>query len=85
MLHTLPRTLGLLKQHDSDSLLKPEFFEPRESKAVGTTFIQVKPIAQFPNGEVELGYNIGTRGNGVDDPVWPEDLSVEFAKTIKTQ
>ena len=69
--------LKLLYQHDSQTLFKPEFFESRMSKALNTTFIQVKPIAQFPNKEVELGYRVGTRGNGVDAPHWPEDLSVE--------
>lgn len=75
--YLLPELIGRLKKHSSDKLFRPEFFEPRESKAVGHTFIQVKPIAQFKDGEVKLGYNVGTRGNGVDKAAWPEDLSVE--------
>ena len=69
--------LKLLYQHDAQTLFKPEFFEPRVSKMLDTTFIQIKPVAQFPNKEVELGYTVGTRGNGIDAPAWPKDLTVE--------
>ena len=70
--------MKMLYQYDAKTLFQADFFEPRVSKALNTTFIQVKPIAQFPNKEVELGYNIGTRGNGVDQPVWPKNLTVEI-------
>ena len=33
-------------------------------------------VGQFESG-VELGYHVGTRGNGIDQPVWPKDLTVE--------
>lgn len=69
--------LKLLHQHDAQTLFNPAFFEPRRSGAVDATFIQVKPIAQFEGGVAEPRFNVGTRGNGVDRPVWPEDLSVE--------
>ena len=69
--------MNMLKTNTNDTVFKPEFFEQREAKNLETTFIQVKPIAQFPNKEVELRYNVGTRGNGVDQPRWPKDLSVE--------
>lgn len=67
----------LLKKHDSKTLFKPEFFEMRESKANGHEFLEIKPVAQFRDGEVELRYNVGTRTNGVDKAKWPSDLGVE--------
>ena len=69
--------LDLLHGHDEDVLFKPEFFERRRSRAVGHEFVQLKPVAQFRDGKVELGYNVGTRTNGVDVAKWPEDLGVE--------
>lgn len=77
MSHLLPAMLGMLRKQDAETLFNPAFFESRPSKAVGFTFQNVKPIAQFKNGEVDLGYNVGTRGNGKDKPYWPDDLSVE--------
>lgn len=77
MQYTLPRMFELLHEYDSETLFNPKFFERRESGAVGHTFLQVKPVASFED-DVELKYNVGTRGNGVDAPKWPEDLSVEI-------
>ncbi|KAK5168145.1 uncharacterized protein LTR77_006713 [Saxophila tyrrhenica] len=77
MQYLLPEMIGRLVKHSSDILFRPEFYEHRESKAAGHTFVQVKPIAQFKDGEVELRYNVGTRTNGVDKARWPEDLGVE--------
>ncbi|OLN97832.1 Succinyl-CoA-L-malate CoA-transferase beta subunit [Colletotrichum chlorophyti] len=80
MAYTVPAILQLLQMHDAGTLFQPHFFEPRTSKAVGGTFMVVKPIAQFSNAAVELRYNVGTRGSGVDEPIWPSDLSVEKVK-----
>jgi hypothetical protein len=77
MQYTLPRMFAILGKHDSKTLFKPDFFENRESKAVGHTFVQVKPIARFKDG-VDLGFNVGTRGNGVDAAKWPKDLRTEI-------
>ena len=76
MQYTLPVMIKLLYTHDQQTLLKPEFFESRKSKAIGHEFTQVRPIAQFGD-EVKLEFNVGTRGNGHDQPYWPTDLSVE--------
>ncbi|KAJ2978851.1 hypothetical protein NUW58_g7363 [Xylaria curta] len=76
MPYLLPAMMKLLAQHDSETLFNPSFFKPMEAKHLATTFIRPKPVAQFANG-VELGYHVGTRGNGVDQPVWPNDLTVE--------
>ena len=55
-----------------------DFFEMRETKALGLKIRTPKPVLRFPKGTVELGYNVGTRGNGVDQPHWPSDLSTEI-------
>ena len=39
---------------------------------------RVRPVARFRDEVVELRYNVGTRGNGVDRPVWPNDLTTEI-------
>lgn len=71
----------MIKANSADELLRPEFFEDRVCGAMdGVTVRSVKPIVQFDKGEVELRYNVGTRGNGVDEPQWPHDLMVEFVR-----
>lgn len=80
MMYTLPRMLGLL-QRNSPHLFKQEYFEDRESKALGVKVRTVRPVLRYRGAEEEetvaLGFNVGTRGNGKDKPVWPEDLMTE--------
>ncbi|KAI0866503.1 CoA-transferase family III domain-containing protein [Xylaria cubensis] len=76
MPYLLPAMMKLLAQHDSETLFKPSFFQMMEAKHLATTFIRPKPVANFSSG-LELKYHVGTRGNGVDQPVWPKDLTVE--------
>lgn len=76
--YTLPRFLQMLNANAGDVVLKPSFFEKRHSGAIGKDISCVKPIIQYPDGNVELKYNVGTRGNGVDQPKWPEDLMTEI-------
>ncbi|KAF3294222.1 hypothetical protein TWF132_003653 [Orbilia oligospora] len=73
----LPAMVRLLYQYDKETLFKPQYFEPRRAENLGVTFVQVKPIAQFKDNAVELKYNVGTRGNGTDKPVWPKNLMVQ--------
>lgn len=77
MPYLLPAMLKLLHQHDKDVLFNPSFFEQRPSGNLGLTFVVPKPVVQFPDGTVEPKYQVGTRGNGVDQPFWPRDLKVE--------
>lgn len=77
MQYTLPRYLQMMRANASDVLFKPEFFETRHSGAIGVDVQTVKPIVQYPDAKVELKFNVGTRGNGVDLPRWPEDLMTE--------
>jgi hypothetical protein len=69
--------MQMMKVKSAAVLFRPEFFENRHSGAIGKDVRVVKPIVQYPQGKVELKYNVGTRGNGVDQPRWPENLMTE--------
>lgn len=76
MNYLLPRYMEMFQDQ---GLFNLEFFEVRTSKALGNLKLRVpKPVLQFPPNTVELGYNIGTRGNGLDQPRFPEDLKTEI-------
>ncbi|KAH9477353.1 Acetyl-coenzyme A transferase nodX [Psilocybe cubensis] len=77
MFITFPPILRTLMAQQSP-ILNPEFFEIRDNKAIGVPVKTVKPILNFPDGIVKPGYNVGARGNGVDQPVWPHDLMQEI-------
>jgi hypothetical protein len=77
MAYTLPRFMQMLKINSSGILFRPEFFETRHSGAIGKDVRVVRPIVQYPDGKVELKYNVGTRGNGVDQAQWPGNLMTE--------
>jgi hypothetical protein len=80
MLYTLGRFLAMLKQNAGSVIFNPGFFEIRHSKAIGKDIATPKPIIQFPEGKVQLKFNVGTRGNGVDQAKWPEDLMTEVVE-----
>jgi hypothetical protein len=80
MLYTLPRFIAMIRANSADRLLQPDFFEVRDAEALGVKIRTVKPIIKFDQGEVELKYNVSTRGNGVDAPKWPEDLMTEIIR-----
>lgn len=67
-----------MRMFAKQGLFNLDFFEVRESKALGLKIRVPKPVLQFPPGTVEPGYNVGTRGNGVDQPRWPDDLTTEI-------
>ncbi|KAK7181919.1 hypothetical protein DPSP01_009516 [Paraphaeosphaeria sporulosa] len=77
MQYTLGRLTAMLKQNAGPVVFNPEFFEVRHSKAIGKDIATPKPIIQFPEGKVQLKFNVGTRGNGVDQARWPKDLMTE--------
>ncbi|KAJ9614357.1 hypothetical protein H2200_002493 [Cladophialophora chaetospira] len=77
MNYTLPH---YMKMFQKEGLFDLDFFELRETKALGLKIRTPKPVLRFPEGTVELGFNVGTRGNGVDQPYWPSDLSTEIVK-----
>lgn len=80
MLYTIPRFLDMLGKNEKSPVCQPELFEDREVVHLGTKIRTVKPILQFSKGEVSLGYNVGTRTNGIDQPRWPEDLLTEVVR-----
>jgi hypothetical protein len=62
-------------------LFQKEFLDIRECSALGGLKMRVvKPVIEFPDGGVRPGFNVSTRGNGVDQPCWPEDLSTEVVR-----
>lgn len=73
---TIPAFLHMIKENSGSVVFSPKFFEHRKTEALDTTIELVKPIIDF-GGEVKLGYNVGTRGNGHDAPRWPSDLMIE--------
>lgn len=75
MVYTIPKYVEMIQKNPS--LFHPSFFEDRESKALGVTVRTIKPVIKFERDQVELGYHVGTRGNGKDAPRWPEDLMTE--------
>jgi hypothetical protein len=75
MNYTLPH---YMKMFQAEGMFDLDFFEMRETKALDLKIRTPKPVLRFPKGTVELGFNVGTRGNGVDQPYWPDDLSTEI-------
>ena len=72
----------MLRENSGDVIFNPKFFEEREAKALKDSpkIRTVKPIVEYADGKVKPGYNVGTRGNGRDQPRWPDDLSVEVVE-----
>ena len=66
-----------MEKRSGDVFFNPAFFEDRQSRALGATIRTVRPVIKFPHHEIKLGFNIGTRGNGRDQPRWPRDLATE--------
>lgn len=75
---TVPAMLKLLHANCRAQLFKPEYFTEDTIKNLGGLKLRmVAPILRFPGHEVQPGYQVGTRTNGVDQPRWPDDLTVE--------
>lgn len=72
--------MSLMAQNEKSAIRQTQFFEEREAKNLGTTIKTVRPILEFSGGEVELGFQVGTRGNGVDQARWPGDLMTEVVR-----
>jgi hypothetical protein len=75
----LPAYLRMLQNNKKNpGFLDERWFDRKESKALGVHIRMIKPVLTFPDGKVRPGYNVGTRGNGVDAPKWPDDLLTEI-------
>ncbi len=77
MQYSIPFFMSLLRKNCGEALFRPEFFHNRHSGVLKVDIKTPRPILRFPQGLVELKYNVGTRGNGVDKPKWPENLMTE--------
>lgn len=80
MAYTIPRMMKAIMQSSESTLFRPEFFTQYHCKYLNADMRIVAPVLQFPDGEVKPEYHVGTRGNGVDQPHWPIDLSVEVVE-----
>jgi hypothetical protein len=70
-----PMVMKLMNERNDS--FRDEFFEERRSRILDVDIRCVKPVIQYPDGEVKLCFNIGTRGNGRDAPRWPRNLLTE--------
>ncbi|KAE8353373.1 CoA-transferase family III domain-containing protein [Aspergillus coremiiformis] len=77
MLASVPLMMKSLMQNCAAQLFQPHFFEIRYSRAVNKYFKMLRPVLSFPDEQVSLRYNVGTRSNGHDAARWPEDLCTE--------
>lgn len=78
MIYTIPKFFQAISGAGSKTLFQDEFLEVRDCKVIGEKIKTVKPILRFPDNEVQLGFDVGTRTNGIDKAYWPTDLTVEI-------
>ncbi|KAJ7187607.1 CoA-transferase family III domain-containing protein [Mycena pura] len=76
------RGIQLLMKNAPGRIVRPNWLEDRQSDAIGARVRTVKPIAEWEDNTdgsrgVQPGFNVGTRGNGVDAPRWPDNLLEE--------
>ncbi|QIX01062.1 hypothetical protein AMS68_006579 [Peltaster fructicola] len=77
MFKQLPLMTETLNKGPGRAIFDPSHFTQYDVKNLGTAIRFVAPVLRFPDGPVEPGFQVGTRGNGIDKPHWPKDLSVE--------
>ncbi|KAE8332299.1 CoA-transferase family III [Aspergillus sergii] len=77
MSNLIPAYVDMLKTNSADRVFRADNFHCLHSKHLGVDIRCPKPVLQFPAKDVDLRYNVGTRTNGVDQPKWPDDFSVE--------
>lgn len=76
--YTFPRYFEMMTKNSE--IFDQNYFEDRQSRAIDATVRTVKPIVKFNNNEIQLRYNVGTRGNRKDAPRWPQDLMTEVVE-----
>jgi hypothetical protein len=74
----IPAYVDMIKKTSADRVFHANNFRSLRSKHLVLNIRCPKPVIQFPENEVDLRYDVGTRTNGVDRSKWPEDLSVEI-------
>lgn len=87
MTRMLPQVMAAMFKNSAAKLFKPAYFTEAEAPlgegGEPITMKIVRPVLKFTgNGgeKPELGFNVGTRGNGVDQPRWPEDLLISIVR-----
>ena len=75
---TLPAFMSSLRKNHIVLFINPAYYTIKHNNALNADFRIVKECIQWPPGSVDFNYHIGTRGNGVDQPRWFKDLSVEI-------
>ncbi|KXN81477.1 hypothetical protein AN958_04558 [Leucoagaricus sp. SymC.cos] len=73
---TIPACLQWLREKKTP-MFDEKYFEVRENAALGIGVKTIKPVLNFVEGGVEVGYNVGSRPNGMDAPKWPANLLTE--------
>lgn len=74
---TIPAYTKMLSEKNTPAF-NENYFEIRKNGALGVNVKTVKPILRFEEGNVKLGYNVGSRPNGTDVAKWPNDLMTEI-------
>lgn len=77
MQYLWPTGIKLLREN-APWMLNDEFFEVRKAKAMGCEIKCVRPVLQFPGGQVKPKFQVSARTNGVDRPRWPHDLAADI-------
>lgn len=77
MEYTSPK---VMKWMGDQGCFREEFFEQRRSGILGVDIRALRSVIGYPNGNVKMKFNIGTRGNATDAPRWPENLLTEIVK-----
>ncbi|KIX06703.1 uncharacterized protein Z518_04679 [Rhinocladiella mackenziei CBS 650.93] len=77
MPRTLPAYLRMLMGNSGAKLFRPDFFHTHFVSTIEKPIKIVAPVLRFVDNVVKPGYDVSTRGNGVDQSRWPIDLSVD--------
>ncbi|KAI9306524.1 putative L-carnitine dehydratase [Cunninghamella echinulata] len=79
MIYSLNLYINLLQQH-SPQLWNSDFFEKRDilnGDQHNVKLYTIKPVVRFSNNQVTPQFDIPTRSNGSDAPIWPKDLNTK--------
>jgi hypothetical protein len=77
----IPAFMSSLRKNHIDLFTNSAYYTIKHNNVLNKDFRIVKDCIQWPQGSVDFDYHIATRGNGVDQPRWPKDLSVEIVTT----
>ena len=71
---------ALYANQEETKMFRDEYFVEVDNGAIGEGMRIVRPVVQWEDGEgsPKTGFNVGTRGNGFDEPRWPKDLMTEI-------